>query len=304
MSRPLVVIQRNPTSGSGRGRIELVRLWQSLRDHGFRVRMFSNRRLLDAWVRQLPSDSPPACIVAAGGDGTAADVINRHPGTPVALLPLGTENLLARYCGLSRNGRQLAQVIAQNRVEVFDSAAANFRRFLLMISAGPDAAVVQQLHQSRAGTITRGRYIRPTLYAIFCRPLLRYQVTADTLPAPSEGLHVLVTNIPRYGFGLAFSPEARADDGKLAVRIYQGRSRWQMLLHVLCLKLGIRIQEHLVHRFTAKEVRIEPVPSLGSSPDSPEICQCDGDPGPAFPVQVRVQPASIHLMVPKDWQPC
>jgi diacylglycerol kinase family enzyme len=303
MTRPLVVIQRNPTSGSGRGRIELLRLWHSLKDLGFRVRMFSNRSRLDSWLRGLPADRVLRCIVAAGGDGTAADVLNRHPGIPVALLPLGTENLLARYCGLSRDGRQLAQVIARNRVVIFDSAEVNARRFLLMASAGPDAAVVQTLHQARSGTITRVRYIRPTLQAIVCRPLLRYRVTADTLSTPVEGLHVLVTNIPRYGFGLAFSPEAQADDGQLDVRIYHGTSRWQMLLHVLCLKLGLRVQEPLVQRFTATEIRIEAIQPRPLVQTPAEICQCDGDPGPSFPLQIRVQPASIHLMVPADWKP-
>lgn len=301
MTRPLVVIQRNPTSGSGRGRIELLRLWHSLRELGFRVRMFSNRNRLDGWVRTRPSDQLLACIVAAGGDGTAADVMNRHPGIPVALLPLGTENLLAKYCGLSRDGHRLAQVIAQNRVVVFDSAEANARRFLLMTSAGPDAAVVQALHQSRAGTITRGRYVRPTLEAIFRRPLVRYRVTADRLPAPRTGVHVLVTNIPRYGFGLAFSPEARPDDGQLDVRIYEGTTRWQMLLHVLCLKLGLRVQERLVRRFTATEILIEPEHPEAALQKSTEACQCDGDPGPSFPVVIKVRPASIHLIVPDNW---
>jgi diacylglycerol kinase family enzyme len=300
MTRPLVVIQRNPKSGSGQGRIEILRLWKELRHNGFRVRMFARRSQLDAWLRQLPKNNPLRCIVAAGGDGTAADVINRYPQIPVAVLPLGTENLLARYCGLTRSGHQLARVILQNHVVMLDSAFAGSRRFLLMASAGPDAAVVQTLHNNRSGNITRARYVLPTLHALFLRPLKLYRVTTDAQPNPCTGTHVLVTNIPRYGLGLAFSPEAQPDDGKLDVRIYQSQSRLQMLLHVLCLKLGWRIHEKLVTRFRAGEVRIELAPGENSPADTQEICQCDGDPGPPLPVTIRIQPASIRLLVPSS----
>lgn len=299
MTAPLVVIQRNPISGSGRGRIELVRLWKTLRNAGCRVRMFSSRSRLDDWVRQLPADSGLRCLVAAGGDGTAADVINRHPGIPVALLPLGTENLLARFCGLSRSGRRLAEVILRNHVASLDSAVASGRSFLLMASAGPDAAVVQQLHRSRSGPINRATYLLPLLRSLLLRRPLEYRVTADSLTTPCHGTHVLVTNIPRYGFGLAFSPEAVADDGLLDVRVYTGRSRRGMLLHVVCLKLGWRIQEHLVRRFRAREVSIEVSPAERPQTGAVEICQCDGDPGPPLPVTIRVRPGSICLMVPE-----
>ena len=40
-------------------------------------------------------------MVAAGGDGTLLEVLNRAPGVPVTMLPLGNENLVARFCGLS-----------------------------------------------------------------------------------------------------------------------------------------------------------------------------------------------------------
>ncbi|MFN5584405.1 MAG: hypothetical protein ACK5DR_03825, partial [Planctomyces sp.] len=46
-----VVVQRNPLSGSGRGVRELFRLVWALRRRGFRVRLFSDRVRLDAWMR-------------------------------------------------------------------------------------------------------------------------------------------------------------------------------------------------------------------------------------------------------------
>src|SRR5262249_56287152 len=94
------------------------------------------------------------CVVAAGGDGTLVEVLNRAPGVPVALLPLGTENLVARFCGIARSPRTLAGIIATGNVREIDVARANERTFCLMAGAGFDAAVVHRVHARRRGHIT------------------------------------------------------------------------------------------------------------------------------------------------------
>src|SRR5262245_59352110 len=91
-----VAIQRNPKSGSGLRRHRLLELVRELKSLGFRPRMFKNRLPMDAWLARPDIRENLACIVAAGGDGTVADVFNRHPGIRLAIMPLGTENLLAR----------------------------------------------------------------------------------------------------------------------------------------------------------------------------------------------------------------
>src|SRR5580765_4106145 len=91
-----VAIQRNPRSGSGAGRHELVELVRELKRLAFRPRLFKSRERLVAWLAEPGIRDELTCVVAAGGDGTVADVVNRHPDVPICILPLGTENLLAR----------------------------------------------------------------------------------------------------------------------------------------------------------------------------------------------------------------
>ena len=53
-------------------------------------------------------------VVAAGGDGTAAEIVNRTPrGSPVAIFPLGTANLLANYLGIGHDPASVAEMIAE-----------------------------------------------------------------------------------------------------------------------------------------------------------------------------------------------
>jgi len=288
----LIVIQRNPRSGSGAGRKELLNLVRALRAAQYRVRMFRSREKLDAWLSTPGRQQVLRCIVAAGGDGTVADVVNRHVGCPVAILPLGTENLLAKHLNLPRCGRTLSKVIDIGRFRKFDSAATNGRRFLLMLSVGVDGEIVHAIHRSRTGTIRRIRYVIPTLRAFLAWSPKQIRVSDMEGNSIVSGTHVIVTNIPRYGFGLSFAPEAFPDDGLLNVRVYHGISRWQIFWHAVRLKLRLPIRSVEVTKFTAKRLMLD-------SPDNLQIdgVQVDGDPCSSLPVEVEVQPASLCLLV-------
>lgn len=288
----LVVIQRNPRSGSGAGRQELLILIRQLRTAGYHVRMFRSRQMLDRYLAVSENAEKLRCIVSAGGDGTVADVANRHPGCPIAILPLGTENLLARYLDLPRCGRSLAAVIHSGKIRRFDSATANGRRFLLMLSTGVDGDIVQAVHQARKGTIRRIGYVMPTLRAFFSSsPELIRAATPDGVHT-ATGTHIIVTNIPRYGFALKFAPEAIPDDGLLNVRVYHGATRGQIFWHAIRLKLGLPIRASEVTKFTATEVTLEAV----NDSRIPGL-QADGDPCSALPVRAIVEPASLCLLV-------
>ena len=290
--KQLVVIQRNPRSGSGAGRKELLVLIRELRTAGYHVRMFRSRQTLDSFLSMPENRRTLRCIVAAGGDGTVADVTNRHPGCPIAVLPLGTENLLAQYAGLSRCGRTLAAVIASGRIRMFDSATANGRRFLLMLSVGVDGDIVHAIHRARTGTIRRIGYVVPTLRAFFSSsPELILASTPDGIHS-ATGTHIIVTNIPRYGFALKFAPEAIPDDGLLDVRIYHGTTRGQIFWHAIRLKLGLPIHASEFTKFKATEVTLE----LLNRSRIPGV-QADGDPCSTLPVRVLIEPASLCLVV-------
>ncbi|MCR9202903.1 MAG: acylglycerol kinase family protein, partial [Planctomycetaceae bacterium] len=117
--RRLVVIQRNPTSGSGRGRHDLTALIRSLKSHHLQVRLFASRERLDEYVRDPGIATRIRCLVAAGGDGTIGSLVNRHASFPVATLPLGTENLVARFLKIGRHGDRLADLIERGCIRRF-----------------------------------------------------------------------------------------------------------------------------------------------------------------------------------------
>jgi diacylglycerol kinase family enzyme len=231
--------------------------------------------------------------VAAGGDGTVSDLVNRHPGIAIAILPLGTENLLARYIKQSCCGRTLAENIHRGHLRTLDSAKANGLRFLLMLSVGVDAEVVDAVHSRRVGNIHRLSYAWPCLRAFFSsRPVMYTATSADGTVALS-GSHIIVTNVPVYGFGLPFAPHAQPDDQQLDVRVFQGKTRWAIFCHAVRLKLGLPLRDGEVSRFSDRAVSIS-----AELLETRKHAQCDGDPGPSLPVLIEIEPQSLRLIVP------
>jgi diacylglycerol kinase (ATP) len=151
MTAPWVAIQRNPVSGAGAKRAEILALCKQLRRLGIRLRVFSRRERLAERLGRPDGRNGLICLVAAGGDGTVGDLINRFPDLPLTILPLGTENLLARHLGIPCNGQFVAEVIAQGITRRIDIGLLNGKRFTLMVSAGFDADVVHRTHGRRQG---------------------------------------------------------------------------------------------------------------------------------------------------------
>jgi diacylglycerol kinase (ATP) len=86
-------------------------------------------------------------IVAAGGDGTVNAVANGLTGAlrPIALLPHGTVNLLAREIGLPRQADRLAELIASAPAQPVWPGRVNDRLFMMMASIGFDAEIVASI---------------------------------------------------------------------------------------------------------------------------------------------------------------
>lgn len=287
--RRLVVIQRNPTSGSGRGARDLKLLISELRKAEFRVRLFANRDRFDEFVSQPKERAAIRCLVAAGGDGTIGSLANRHAEFPIATLPLGTENLMARHLKISRCGETVARLITGGVTRTFDTGMINDQRFLLMASVGIDADVVRRLHAERTGNIRHLSYAGPILRSFLNYTFPRLSVHSQDGELLCEGTHVIVTNVPEYGFRMPFCPAADPHDGLLDVRVFKHGGRFSTLRHATRTRLGFSDRSSDVVRFRAAEIEVRSEVTTAA--------QFDGDPAGTCPARILVAPASMTLVV-------
>ena len=142
-----VLILHNPKAGARDTHNDVKRLAELLVRQRFEVEVFTDLDLATRRANDLAGQGELRALVGVGGDGTAAELVNRtQEGVALALYPAGNENLLARCFGLRAVPEQLAETIAGGTVIRLDAGKANGRVFLLMASCGLDAEVVQTVH--------------------------------------------------------------------------------------------------------------------------------------------------------------
>jgi diacylglycerol kinase family enzyme len=281
-----VLILGNPHAGTGASIRHVEELVGALRTHGFEPRVCWEREELSAAVEATPREEL-RCIVAAGGDGTLIEVLNRAPGLPVTVLPLGNENLVARYCRLGRSGRRLAEVIATGQLVEADLGRVNGRLFCLMASAGIDADVVHRVHARRSGHINKLSYVLPLLRAFWSYRYPPIEAVIEETGETLRGAMVHVFNLPQYALGLPVAEGVKPHDGCLDLLVFERPGFWSLLRYVHAIR-GKRhrklpdVQHRLVRRVRLTGDRVP--------------LQTDGDPAGSLPAHIEVVPDGLTLL--------
>lgn len=300
-SRRIVLVSVNPRAGYRDRSHAVEHLREALAAHDFTTEQFTDIALLKARAEELHAAEKLRAVVAAGGDGTIALLANSTPqGAPLAILPLGTENLLAKHLGLAADPVAVAQLIADGHTHAFDMGEAGGRLFSLMAGCGFDAEVVRRLHTERKGNIHHLSYVKPIVEAIrtYEYPELRVQYVpadadGDELTEELAARWVFVVNIPRYAGGLNLAPGATGDDGLLDVCTFREGSLWNGLVYLGGIMLG---QQQSMQDFTHIRTRRLKIESTTEAP-----YQLDGDPGGTLPVEICVRPGRLTVLVSRQW---
>jgi diacylglycerol kinase family enzyme len=293
-----IIIAANPTSGRNQGLTQAEQLADLLRQKGFTAEVTTDLDALPHTAGAAYSSGELGGVVAAGGDGTVMAVANRTPqGTPIAVFPLGNENLLARHLGIRPDAAQLAEIVANGETRVFDAASANGALFMLMAGAGFDAEVVRRFHATRRGPISSAGYLRPILQTLWSYPFPK--IVADCeLPDGGRqeltGTMIVVTNVPRYAEGFQFSPQADATDGLLDVFAIAARGAWEILWLAPWLRFGNVSRARSCSAVRCRSLRLRAEDEQATVP-----IQLDGDPAGTLPLEITVVPKRLTLLAPR-----
>ena len=235
-------------------------------------------------------------IIAAGGDGTINEVINGIGDADVTLgiIPLGTGNVLAHHLGIPINDIQQAlSIINANKVSQVDVAQANGRRFLLMAGMGFDAAVVEDVHPKVKDVLGTMAYAPAVMRQLFRYAPTRFHLAFDEGYVYDVSAYaVILANCGTYAYNFRIAPEAAIDDGMLDILVFGADSESPLRLIGEALGSMFRVPLPGVDAVYLKSsgVKVES--------DPPAKVQLDGDVCGTTPVNIRVLPKALKLIVP------
>ena len=300
-----VGVTANAASGRGKSRVRVHRLVHDLRALGVKARVAWSLEERGGLVSEASSDPTCKCLVAVGGDGTVAALINEGPCVPITVLPTGTENLFARHFHLSRNPASLARTVVNGRSVPLDlGITQDGKRFALMAGFGFDAEVVTRHHLTRIGLAgvprptSRSAYVEPVLQSSFRYgfPAMSVEIKDKGQEERLEGSTVFVFNLPSYALNLPFAPDAKGDDGSLDLIVFREPGPFQALRYLWLVIRGLHLKRPGVEHRRVKNLVI-------STTDRVPV-QLDGDPGgyleggTASAWTINVLPKAVRVVVP------
>lgn len=288
----------NPIAGGGRGRIAAPRLHDALIALGCESELYFTKKSGDATDRAAAVERDEFDgVVAVGGDGTLNEVLAGlpDPSVPLGIQAVGTANVMALELKLPRRPEELAKILRDGKT--IESAIGlvtgreheSSRRFLLFVSSGLDARIVERVTEVRTGTQGKLKYLSPILHVV-----RRWQVEPLRFTTAQGESHdnlsaVVVTRAKSYAGVLRFPGDIKLEDGLLHVLAFRQTTRWQYFRASLRALTGQLRPGRDVICLQTTGVKIE----CDHTP-----WQIDGELGGHGSVEIELDPRRARLFVP------
>jgi diacylglycerol kinase family enzyme len=281
----------NPTAG-GYSERTTGEVTAFLERSGFAPELFLTRSAEDAplFARRVCAERREPFIIAGGGDGTVNGVLNGlAPGAAtLAVLPLGTSNVLAKELGIASLDDALRRIAAGETrplsVGLLEREEES-RYFFLMAGVGFDGAVVAGVRLGEKRWLKQGAYLLSALRCLGRWEQERLTVIADG--ARRECHSVVACNARRYGGDLVLAREADLFSPGFEVVCIKDSARRGYLRLVLNVLMGRGSAGPGLEVFAARELAVS----------GGKAVQADGDYVGLGPVVIRSVEGFAQLVV-------
>lgn len=234
-------------------------------------------------------------VVAAGGDGTISDVATAlvHTNIPLGILPFGTGNILARELKLPLDLHGAAKLLAgEFSVRMLDVIRTDGRAYLLAVGVGMATIAMKEATRERKQKFGKWAYWLPYFRNFFNPPTHTYDVELDGKSMQIRASELLAVNVGIISFrAIRWGPEVLPDDGVMNLCYLRARTGMDYLWLVINFVSGRYLRNRTINSVPAKtSIRILGPAGIG--------VQADGDWIGVTPIEVRLDPAALKVVVP------
>ncbi len=231
-------------------------------------------------------------IIVCGGDGTVRSCAEALLGTgvPLAIIPAGTGNLLARNLEIPMDFSDALDTALSGERMPIDTGVANGETFTVMAGAGRDADIMEDTSSEAKDRLGGLAYVIEAVRHLNDEPIEAAITIDDKEVAAGSWVTILVANVSRLQGGVDLFPDSTPNDGHLSLLGIHAESIGETLAAGMAAALNS--ENDGVFRDGGRRFGLE-----FSSPTNYEI---DGEPRQEVErLDIEVRPQSLMVTTPR-----
>ena len=293
----MILVIMNPSSGQGDAEERRQKVEAFLEERGLDYEIRETKGEGDAlnWARETTAD----LVIACGGDGTIMEamsgLIEGEHDTPLAQVPAGTANLLARSIGIPTEIEDALELAVSGVCVTFDVGhlPEHERYFAIVAGAGWDARMIEDAPREVKDKLGFFAYLLSGIKHLFTLRRSRVTLKVDGKEHRFRAHTVMLVNIGELAGTNLKIGNINPHDGKLDMAV-AAPDKFTGILRLIYRLARNDLKSYRDFKlFSAKEISVEAIPPL-------EL-QIDGEVIGETPFRARVVPEGAKLIVPPDY---
>src|SRR6202011_5522623 len=244
-------------------------------------------------------------VIACGGDGTLNEVVNGLAAqanghrVPMAVLPGGTANVLAKELELPWDVLQAAEKLVHGEIKEIALGLATpirepakKRYFLSVAGAGPDGMIVYAIDLDLKARVGILAYWWQGAREVFRYKFPHFRVVTGDQKV--DATLVVVGRTKHYGGPFKITTAADLYEDRFELMALTTQSGFRYLSYLPSLWFDKLRGTDGVHFWKADSIVCEPLDC------NPVYAQIDGEPLARLPVEFKIMPRALKLLVPRN----
>ncbi len=298
MAKAFVVLNPFAGSGSPDRALHIVQCHLDRAGWSYQIQEASEPQAIRKAVTAAVEHGADLCI-AAGGDGTISRVASALVNTavPLAILPTGTGNVLARDLGIPVALEDALRLVSGvHQVRAIDAMAVFERYLFIAVGVGVSGQVMRDTGQAEKRRFGRMAYLWTGFRELLGLQPRTFRLRIDGQRHHFRAAEVMVANLGAVGEpAIRWGPQVCVDDGLVDVCVVRARSALDLVRIAGSVLLGRQRSEPNL-RFLRAQRQVHIATGV------PLPVQGDGDFIGHTPVRIRVVPSALQVIVPNQVQ--